>query len=61
MWDLIVSVPDHCLSFYFDSRLRYMAGGGFLYTVDEQSRIRSRYNRIPHPAPDTKRDKNTNY
>ena len=19
MWDLIVSVPDHCLSFYFDS------------------------------------------
>ena len=21
MWDLIVSVPDHCLSFYFDSKL----------------------------------------
>ena len=21
MWDLIVSVPDHCLSFYFDSSL----------------------------------------
>ena len=21
MWDLIVSVPDHCLSFYFSSRL----------------------------------------
>ena len=20
MWDLIVSVPDHCLSFYFSSR-----------------------------------------
>ena len=20
MWDLIVSVPDHCLSFYFGSR-----------------------------------------
>ena len=20
MWDLIVSVPDHCLSFYFDNR-----------------------------------------
>ena len=19
MWDLIVSVPDHCLSFYFES------------------------------------------
>ena len=22
MWDLIVSVPDHCLSFYFSSKLR---------------------------------------
>ena len=21
MWDLIVSVPDHCLSFYFDLTL----------------------------------------
>ena len=21
MWDLIVSVPDHCLSFYFESDL----------------------------------------
>ena len=21
MWDLIVSVPDHCLSFYFSSRI----------------------------------------
>ena len=21
MWDLIVSVPDHCLSFYFSSLL----------------------------------------
>ena len=20
MWDLIVSVPDHCLSFYFDAK-----------------------------------------
>ena len=20
MWDLIVSVPDHCLSFYFDTK-----------------------------------------
>ena len=22
MWDLIVSVPDHCLSFYFNPELR---------------------------------------
>ena len=24
MWDLIVSVPDHCLSFYFESLLRHI-------------------------------------
>ena len=35
MWDLIVSVPDHCLSFYL---------------VDEKAIIRNRLNRIPHPA-----------
>ena len=23
MWDLIVSVPDHCLSFYFDEDVKY--------------------------------------
>ena len=23
MWDLIVSVPDHCLSFYFDVVARH--------------------------------------
>ena len=28
MWDLIVSVPDHCLSFYFDAGLL-----GFLTAV----------------------------
>ena len=22
MWDLIVSVPDHCLSFYFVNKLK---------------------------------------
>ena len=24
MWDLIVSVPDHCLSFYFDDQKQYI-------------------------------------
>ena len=23
MWDLIVSVPDHCLSFYVESPMRF--------------------------------------
>ena len=22
MWDLIVSVPDHCLSFYFERKMK---------------------------------------
>ena len=26
MWDLIVSVPDHCLSFYFEFH-------GYIYSV----------------------------
>ena len=30
MWDLIVSVPDHCLSFYLENRvpLKPVQGGG---------------------------------
>ena len=27
MWDLIVSVPDHCLSFYFKKSLVYLSYG----------------------------------
>ena len=26
IWDLIVSVPDHCLSFYFTNMLKYNTG-----------------------------------
>ena len=34
MWDLIVSVPDHCLSFYFDLILVAMnPAGAFLRRV----------------------------
>ena len=29
MWDLIVSVPDHCLSFYFSSLLETQNGISF--------------------------------
>ena len=34
MWDLIVSVPDHCLSFYFENpqlRERTKEGNSFTY------------------------------
>ena len=36
MWDLIVSVPDHCLSFYFDFLLIYKAdsAGSLTYSFD---------------------------
>ena len=42
MWDLIVSVPDHCLSFYFGvlqptrqlNRNRYMYEAGLLHKVN---------------------------
>ena len=30
MWDLIVSVPDHCLSFYFESTA-YLKFANFQY------------------------------
>ena len=37
MWDLIVSVPDHCLSFYFDrhkSRTSSNSGQIVLLTLE---------------------------
>ena len=34
MWDLIVSVPDHCLSFYFETHLsKYVAAYRKSYKV----------------------------
>ena len=46
MWDLIVSVPDHRLSF-------------LLSKVDKKAMIRNRYNQIPFPALNTKRERDT--
>ena len=31
MWDLIVSVPDHCLSFYFEKNALMMWYVTFVY------------------------------
>ena len=31
MWDLIVSVPDHCLSFYFSKLFSIKEGENVLY------------------------------
>ena len=33
MWDLIVSVPDHCLSFYFDPRDILVSEHAFLSVI----------------------------
>ena len=30
IWDLIVSVPDHCLSFYFEIGVEYLWGYGMI-------------------------------
>ena len=33
MWDLIVSVPDHCLSFYLGTRMPYKIFVSFSYFI----------------------------
>ena len=34
MWDLIVSVPDHCLSFTYEHRdVHVMLGKGLFYVI----------------------------
>ena len=46
MWDLIVSVPDHCLSFYFDPfrSVNYKYQFGYLYFAE---RNETEHNEIP--------------
>ena len=34
MWDLIVSVPDHCLSFYFTISRLYFCFCDFVLTLN---------------------------
>ena len=46
IWDLIVSVPDHCLSFYLEWSVVYTTGGGgvkgfLLYKLHPGSRYNS--------------------
>ena len=33
MWDLIVSVPDHCLSFYFTLKAIFHVESGMSYSL----------------------------
>ena len=38
MWDLIVSVPDHCLSFHFGRKIAEISSGWFssrFYSVEK--------------------------
>ena len=39
MWDLIVSVPDHCLSFYLTCVTTKGGGGNNKYRYDNYSKI----------------------
>ena len=34
MWDLIVSVPDHCLSFYFNREYIFLEINMWIYTFE---------------------------
>ena len=40
MWDLIVSVPDHCLSFYFEAKIANSDDLMFTYFVTTGHSIR---------------------
>ena len=43
MWDLIVSVPDHCLSFYFASTgISKILGNGITIPLSKQQEIINR-------------------
>ena len=44
MWDLIVSVPDHCLSFYFTERTPFCDG-----KTDRQTDDNGKNNMSPDP------------
>ena len=45
MWDLIVSVPDHCLSFYFEVRIEKSVRGS-LFGITRLCRV------IPNSDPE---------
>ena len=36
MWDLIVSVPDHCLSFYFQNQLKDLTNVHTFFELDSR-------------------------
>ena len=46
MWDLLVSVPDHCLSFYFGSTRERV----YCFCLDRQVRIKLPSHRAPTGA-----------
>ena len=39
MWDLIVSVPDHCLSFYFEFHGQIIHSSNKAVKIVERTRI----------------------
>ena len=43
MWDLIVSVPDHCLSFYFEMRIPVCLPRDSVLTLGYMWRYHERY------------------
>ena len=60
MWDLIVSVPDHCLSFYFEhatSRTRLALGRAplcFHFNVEPHSPEIPEHVKVKYPAENSR-------
>ena len=55
-----ITIPKTCAFFY--NRLTYVKQIKYIsvtFKVDKKATIRNRYNRIPHPALNTKRERDT--
>ena len=48
MWDLIVSVPDHCLSFYFTYSAHFRVCKALISYFSISSRLESVYNGLSY-------------
>ena len=51
MWDLIVSVPDHCLSFYFDENINECLDIQEIVAIEQGFSIKGSYVTFDLPSP----------
>ena len=58
MWDLIVSVPDHCLSFYFSKRPKKLQNFCLADYVSKVDVIYPKGNKLPETVEEKNDDDN---